>query len=90
MTSTNENCEDVAEARERYLRFMGNAAGSNVTVLMHEKTSVNGVLVAMKGDGSHFIVDQLKTPIGIMDSAVLRTADTIMMTLDWNDVNRHH
>ncbi|KAK6023230.1 hypothetical protein OSTOST_11047 [Ostertagia ostertagi] len=60
-----------------------------VTLSMHEKTSVTGVLVAMKGDGSHFLVDQLKTPIGIMDSAVLRTADTIMMTMDWDDVNRH-
>ncbi|CAJ0599016.1 unnamed protein product [Cylicocyclus nassatus] len=89
MTSANENCEQVAEARERYLRFMGNAAGCNVTVSMQEKTSVTGVLVAMKGDGSHFIVDQLKTPIGVMDSAVLRTADTIMMTMDWDEVNRH-
>ncbi|EPB70121.1 hypothetical protein ANCCEY_10793 [Ancylostoma ceylanicum] len=89
MASTGDNCEEVAEARERYLRFMGNAAGSKVTISMHEKTSVDGVLVAMKGDGSHFIVDQLKTPIGVMDSAVLRTADTIMVTVDWNDVNRH-
>nr|CDJ89982.1 Gem-associated protein 7 [Haemonchus contortus] len=89
MTSASDTCDEVADARERYLRFFANAAGSNVTVAMHEKTSVTGVLVAMKGDGSHFLVDQLKTPIGVMDSAVLRTADTIMMTMDWNDVNRH-
>ncbi|KHJ78352.1 hypothetical protein OESDEN_22027 [Oesophagostomum dentatum] len=56
---------------------------------MQEKTCVTGVLVAMKGDGSHFIVDQLNTPIGVMDSAVLRTADTISMTMDWDEVNRH-
>ncbi|KIH55707.1 hypothetical protein ANCDUO_14130 [Ancylostoma duodenale] len=47
-------------------------AQKRVIISMHEKTSVSGVLVAMKGDGSHFIVDQLKTPIGVMDSAVLR------------------
>lgn len=56
---------------------------------MLEKTTVKGVLVAMKGDGSHFLVDQLRTPIGVMESAVLRTADTIMMTMDWDDINRH-
>lgn len=89
MTSANENCDKVAEARERYLRFLGNAAGCNVTVSMHEKTNVKGLLVAMKGDGSHFLVDNLETPIGIMESAVLRTADTIMMTVEWDDANRH-
>ncbi|WKX98293.1 hypothetical protein Q1695_013735 [Nippostrongylus brasiliensis] len=89
MISNDENCEEVAEARERYLRFLANAAGSAVTVLMHERTNVSGMLVAMKGDGSHFLVDQLKTPIGVMDSAVVRTADTIMMTVDWADINRH-
>ncbi|VDP01119.1 unnamed protein product [Heligmosomoides polygyrus] len=30
-------------------------------------------MVAMKGDGSHFLVDQLRTPIGVMESAVLRS-----------------
>lgn len=40
---------------------------------MLEKTTVKGVLVAMKGDGSHFLVDQLRTPIGVMESAVLRS-----------------
>ncbi|KJH53078.1 hypothetical protein DICVIV_00763 [Dictyocaulus viviparus] len=89
MSSSGENCEEVAEARERYLRFLGNAAGCNVTVSMHEKTNVTGLLVAMKGDGSHFLIDHLQTPIGVMDSAVLRTADTIMMTMDWSDISRH-
>ncbi|KAJ1369815.1 Mediator of RNA polymerase II transcription subunit 21 [Parelaphostrongylus tenuis] len=89
MESASENCDKISEARERYLRFLANLAGCNVTVSVHEGTNVKGLLVAMKGDGSHFLVDRLETPIGIMESAVLRTADTIMMTIDWDDVNRH-
>lgn len=34
MSAVSENCEEVAEARERYLRFLGNAAGSNVSLMV--------------------------------------------------------
>ncbi|KAE9416791.1 hypothetical protein Angca_001350, partial [Angiostrongylus cantonensis] len=56
----------------------------NVYLSIYEKTNVKRLLVAMKDDGSHFLVDNLETPIGIMESAVLRTADTIMVTVEWD------
>lgn len=51
-----------------------------MTVDMHEKTRVSGKFVAMKSDGSHFAVDSLSTPLGVIEHAILRMGDTLCIT----------
>ncbi|CAI4228637.1 unnamed protein product [Auanema sp. JU1783] len=79
-------CEIRAELRERYLRFMANISGKEAKLNMFEKTSVSGTFVAMQADGGHYIVDNLATPIGVHKSAVLRTKDTVYLSVNMNDL----
>ncbi|CAI4228636.1 unnamed protein product [Auanema sp. JU1783] len=64
-------CEIRAELRERYLRFMANISGKEAKLNMFEKTSVS---------------DNLATPIGVHKSAVLRTKDTVYLSVNMNDL----
>uniref|UniRef100_A0A914ZE11 Gem-associated protein 7 n=2 Tax=Parascaris univalens TaxID=6257 RepID=A0A914ZE11_PARUN len=78
--STMSDEEMRGELRERYLRMISSLGGKQVTVDMHEKTRVSGKFVAMKSDGSHFAVDSLSTPLGVIEHAILRMGDTLCIT----------
>ncbi|VDM45964.1 unnamed protein product [Toxocara canis] len=78
--------EMLAELRERYLRMVSSLGGKRVNVDMHEKTQVSGKFVAMKADGSHFAVDSLQTPIGVIQHAILRIGDTLCIYANLEDI----
>ncbi|VDK87023.1 unnamed protein product [Onchocerca ochengi] len=69
-----------AELRERFLRLMSFLGGKQVELDMHERTYVTGKFNAVKADQSHYVVDSLVTPIGMIDHAILRMNDTITIS----------
>ncbi|VBB30508.1 unnamed protein product [Acanthocheilonema viteae] len=77
-----------AELRERFLRFMSFLGGKQVELDMHERTQVAGKFGAIKADQTHYIVDALITPIGVINHAILRMSDTIIIsTSDLNELS---
>ncbi len=54
---------------------------------MHERTETKAIMVAMKSDGTHFIVDNLETPIGQLPHAVIRCRDTLAIRAKWKHFN---
>ena len=78
--------EHIAEMREMFLRATSSLAGRNVEVRfrylflisqpvqiqMHGKADVTAVVCGVKGDCSHLLVKDLKTPIGTLEGAVIR------------------
>lgn len=55
---------------------------------MHERTHVTGKFSAVKADQTHYIVDALVTPIGVINHAILRMNDTIAIsTSDLNELS---
>lgn len=47
---------------------------------MHERTQVSGKFGAIKANQSHYVVDSLVTPIGVVNHAILRMSDTITIS----------
>uniref|UniRef100_A0A0R3RUX6 Gem-associated protein 7 n=1 Tax=Elaeophora elaphi TaxID=1147741 RepID=A0A0R3RUX6_9BILA len=77
-----------AELRERFLRLMSFLGGKKVKLDMHERTQVTGKFSAIKADQTHYIVDTLSTPIGVINHAILRMNDTISIsTSDLNELS---
>ncbi|VDO40187.1 Gem-associated protein 7, putative [Brugia malayi] len=72
--------EQRAELRERFLRLMSFLGGKQIELDMHERTQVTGKFCAVKADQTHYIVDALITPIGLINHAILRMNDTIMIS----------
>lgn len=55
---------------------------------MHERTQVAGKFGAVKADQTHYVVDTLVTPIGVINHAILRMNDTIIIsTSDLNELS---
>uniref|UniRef100_A0A915PI31 Gem-associated protein 7 n=1 Tax=Setaria digitata TaxID=48799 RepID=A0A915PI31_9BILA len=71
-----------AELRERFLRLMSFLGGKQIELDMHERTHVTGKFAAVKADQTHYIVDALITPIGVIDHAILRMNDTVVISTD--------
>ncbi|VDD87364.1 unnamed protein product [Enterobius vermicularis] len=55
-----------------------------VEIHLHEKTCVRGKFIVMKADSSHFAVDMLQTPIGVVNHAIIRVSDTITLKANLN------
>ncbi|EFO25647.2 gem-associated protein 7 [Loa loa] len=80
--------EQRTELRERFLRMMSFLGGKQVELDMHERTQVVGKFGAVKADLTHYIVDALITPIGVINHAILRMNDTIIIsTSDLNELS---
>lgn len=47
---------------------------------MHERTHVTGKFSAVKADQTHYIVEALMTPIGVINHAILRMNDTVTIS----------
>uniref|UniRef100_A0A8R1TMX4 Uncharacterized protein n=1 Tax=Onchocerca volvulus TaxID=6282 RepID=A0A8R1TMX4_ONCVO len=47
---------------------------------MHEHTHVTGRFNTIKANKSHYVVDSLVTPIGMIDHAILRMNDRITIS----------
>ncbi|VDN44159.1 unnamed protein product [Gongylonema pulchrum] len=56
---------------------------------MLDRTHVTGKFMAIKADQTHYIVDSLKTPIGVVKRAALRMDDTLVISTDVTDVLPH-
>ncbi|VDK68730.1 unnamed protein product [Litomosoides sigmodontis] len=69
-----------AELRERFLRLMSFLGGKQVEIDMHERTQVSGKFSAIKANQTHYVVDSLVTPIGVVNHAILRMSDTITIS----------
>jgi hypothetical protein len=59
-----------------------------VSISMYERTETKGKMVAMKADGSHFIVEGLETPLGVLSRAVIRSQDTLAVRAKWDQLNQ--
>ncbi len=57
-----------------------------VSISMHERTTVSARWVAPKADLSHVIVDDLKTPLGKFPCAVLRMGDIVAVRCPWQAI----
>ncbi|VDN03665.1 unnamed protein product [Thelazia callipaeda] len=83
---TSKSCDDTleqtqrAELRERYLRLISFLEGKKVELDMYERTFVSGKLTSVKADQTHYTIDGLRTPIGVVDHAILRMNDTILIS----------
>uniref|UniRef100_A0A0N5AVS6 Gem-associated protein 7 n=1 Tax=Syphacia muris TaxID=451379 RepID=A0A0N5AVS6_9BILA len=74
------------ELRERYIRLMSKLSERQVVLDLHEKTTVDGKFAGINSSGSHLAVDMLRTPIGIVDHAVIRCNDAILLTTNMDDL----
>lgn len=77
----NEEQRRRAVLRERYLSFLQKAVNKPATIEMCEKTKVTATIKSFQVSSDHVIVENLSTPIGIIDKAVLRSTDIIKITM---------
>uniref|UniRef100_A0A7E4UW29 NTF2 domain-containing protein n=1 Tax=Panagrellus redivivus TaxID=6233 RepID=A0A7E4UW29_PANRE len=70
-----------AELRERFLNFSEKFEGNNVVAQLYAKNVMHVKFLALQGGGNHYAVEGLKTPTGVMDHAVLRTCDTMFISM---------
>uniref|UniRef100_A0A8R1IH86 Mediator of RNA polymerase II transcription subunit 21 n=1 Tax=Caenorhabditis japonica TaxID=281687 RepID=A0A8R1IH86_CAEJA len=68
--------------REEYLRFLESAPGKKATIYMYENTIVTATILAFQPNSEHVIVENLATPIGIVEKAVLRATDIVKISFD--------
>ncbi|CAI2349168.1 unnamed protein product [Caenorhabditis sp. 36 PRJEB53466] len=71
-----------AVQRERYLMCLMNAVDKPATIQMHENTTVTATIKAFQPSGEHVIVENLNTPIGTIERAVLRISDIVKVSWD--------
>lgn len=53
-----------------------------VSLEMYHNTKVSGKFGAMRADQTHYIIESLQTPIGVVRSAILRMGDTLSITTE--------
>ena len=68
--------------RERFLRMLGSVTGRNVSVFMYENAKVSGQFGPADIDFEHVQISNLKTPMGVIPHAILRTYDIFSMKID--------
>lgn len=69
-----------AELKQRYVDFVSTLDGKDVVVQLYQKNTMYVKFLALQGNSEHYIVENLKTPTGVMDKAVLRSIDTMFIT----------
>lgn len=69
-----------AELKERFFDFLEALEGKEATLQLYEKNTLSVKFLAMQANGNHYMVENLKTPTGVMDHAVLRTGDTMFIS----------
>lgn len=74
-----------AEMKRRFFNFIEEMDNKDVTVQLYGKTTLSVKLLAMQPNGNHFIVENLKTPTGLMQHAVLRSNDTMFLSIPLPD-----
>ncbi|KAJ9590584.1 hypothetical protein L9F63_016353 [Diploptera punctata] len=84
--SSEENQEARAFLRERFLRAVTGVVGKACEIRMFDNTCVTAEFRGSDVDVAHFYVQQLKTPIGVLPEAILRTSDIIKVHLPDIDV----
>ncbi|CAL1679959.1 unnamed protein product [Lasius platythorax] len=71
--------------RERFLRVLTGIAGKQAEFYLHENTRVSGEFRGCDVECSEIFVKDLKTPMGTIPEAILRSGDIIY--LDISDIN---
>ena len=79
--SSAENQEARAFLRERILRALTGIVGKDCEFRMFDNTNVTAEFRGSDVDVMHFCVRKLKTPLGVLPEAILRTSDIIRMHL---------
>ncbi|KAK6186799.1 hypothetical protein SNE40_006070 [Patella caerulea] len=76
-------CQDQRTLlREKFLRMLGSLNGKTAQIAMYEKALVQGILGPADVDFHHFQVCELKTPMGVLPDAILRTSDMISIKIE--------
>jgi hypothetical protein len=76
-----------AELKKRYFDFVFTLEGKDVVVQLYQKNTMAVKFLAMQANSEHFVVENLKTPTGTMDKAVLRSCDTMFITVPFSSDN---
>ncbi|KAL3095605.1 hypothetical protein niasHT_024431 [Heterodera trifolii] len=75
-----------AELRERFLRFLQLLPGRSVDVKLYGDIQVGGKFVAAESSNfEYYLVDDLKTPMGVIEHAALRMRDTMFLEIPLNE-----
>jgi len=74
----------VTAAKKRFLRLLVSAENSECELHMYEKTKVRGVFQCADVMFQKYAVKSLLTPIGVYESAYVRTSDVLCTTLKFN------
>ncbi|KAE9553364.1 hypothetical protein FO519_003427 [Halicephalobus sp. NKZ332] len=59
-----------AELKERFFGFLEKLEGREATLQLYEKNTLSVKFLAMQANGNHYIVENLKTPTGVMEHAM--------------------
>ncbi|ORX60618.1 hypothetical protein DM01DRAFT_1380909 [Hesseltinella vesiculosa] len=80
-----DQATEADEARQRYLSFwlQMNKLQPKVTLNMAENTSVQGIYKGTDAQHHRFQVDQLETPMGTIEHAVVRGNDIESMEIQF-------
>ncbi|XP_011160568.1 gem-associated protein 7 [Solenopsis invicta] len=70
--------------RERFLRVINGIIGKPVEFSLYENTQVSGEFRGCDIECSKVFVRNLKTPLGMIPEAILRTNDIICLDIDIN------
>ncbi|KAI8875792.1 hypothetical protein K501DRAFT_289211 [Backusella circina FSU 941] len=83
--NNNNNNKDYEVLRSRYLRFWVNVANDkpDSRFLMHGHGSVQGKLVGTDSENNRFRVDQLESPLGMYNKAVIRGTDMNVLEIKY-------
>jgi hypothetical protein len=84
MSNNNQN-KNYEVLRSRYLQFWVNVANDKPesTFLLHGNGSVQGKLVGTDSENNRFRVDQLESPLGTYNKAVIRGTDIHVLEIKY-------
>uniref|UniRef100_A0AC34QQF5 Gem-associated protein 7 n=1 Tax=Panagrolaimus sp. JU765 TaxID=591449 RepID=A0AC34QQF5_9BILA len=75
-----------AELKDQFFDVLQMLDGRDATCQLYGKHVMAVKFLAMQANGKHYIVEDLKTPAGTMEHAVLRTGDTMFLSFPLNNV----
>lgn len=74
-----------AELREKFIRMILALNDKSTSIHMHENTNISAKFLRCNVNVDHFIVGNLETPLGCINSATLRSSDIICFDFDLED-----
>merc|ERR1711962_198764 len=74
--------EDIAVARERFLRLLLSMQNKTIHFNMYQNTSVSATFQGADSGMEQIAVSQLITPIAVYDTALIRSSDLLSFSVE--------